>query len=125
MKSIISVPCRVMMVMMMIAVLAAAQVTGAAASDPSPAVRSIAAARQAISDKPTQYGGYNLLAVALVRRAEETSDASFYAEAEDAVKKSRELAPNKFATEKLEVSILLGEQEFPAALEAARALNKR
>jgi len=125
MKSIISVPCRVMMVMMMIAELAAAQVTGAATADPSPAVRSIATARQAISDKPTQYGGYNLLAVALVRRAEETSDASFYAEAEDAVKKSRELAPNKFATEKLEVSILLGEQEFPAALEAARALNKR
>jgi Flp pilus assembly protein TadD len=34
-------------------------------------------------------------------------------------------ASNNFDTEKSRVSILLGEQEFPAALDAAKALNKR
>lgn len=33
-------------------------------------------------------------------------------------------APNNFDTEKARISILLGEHEFPAALEAAKALNK-
>ena len=40
------------------------------------------------------------------------------------MKKSLELAPHNFETEKIEVSILLGEHEFPAALEAAKKLNK-
>ena len=52
---------------MMIASFATAQ-----SADLSPAAQSVAEARKAISDKPTQYAGYNLLAVALVHRAEET-----------------------------------------------------
>jgi Tfp pilus assembly protein PilF len=50
---------------------------------------------------------------------------SFYAQAEDTVKKSSEIAPNSFDTEKKRVSLLLSEHEYPAALEAAQALNKR
>ena len=91
----------------------------------TPAEQSIAAARKAISDRPTEYAGYNLLATAQVRRAQETSDVSFYSQAEDAVKKSLEIAPKNFETEKIQVSILLGEHEYPAALEAAKALNQR
>jgi tetratricopeptide (TPR) repeat protein len=87
--------------------------------------QSIAEASKAVSDKPADYAKYNLLATALVRRAQETSDVSFYMQAEDAVKKSLEIAPNNFDTEKIHVSILLGEHEYPAALEAAKALNKR
>src|SRR5580658_8891704 len=67
----------------------------------------------------------NLIARALVRRAQETSDISFYKQAEDAVRKSLELSPNNFDTQKIQVSILLGEHEYPAALEAAKSLNKR
>lgn len=85
----------------------------------------IAGARKTVLEKPAQYNSYNLLATALVRRAQETLDHSDYVEAENAVKKSLELAPNNFDTEKIEVSILLGEHEFPAALEAAKKLNKR
>jgi tetratricopeptide (TPR) repeat protein len=119
-KRIISVLC------LMIATFAAAQsITGAASTHLSPEEQSIAAARKAISDKPTQYAGYNLLATALVRRAQETSDVSFYTQAEDAVKKSLEIAPNNFDTEKIQVSVLLGEHEYPVALEAAKTLNKR
>jgi tetratricopeptide (TPR) repeat protein len=105
---------------------AMAQTTSAPSSmDLSPAERSILGARQAIVEKPLQYTGYNLLATALVSRAQETSDAGFYAQAEDAVMKSLELAPNNFDTEKIRVSILLGEHDYLVALEAAKALNKR
>lgn len=122
MKRMISVPC----MMIVFAALASAQsTTGAASTDPLPAEPSITQARKAISDKPKDYAGYNLLATVLVRRAQETFDVSFYAQAEEAVKKSLAVFPDNFETEKIEVSILLGEHEFPAALEAAKALNKR
>ena len=39
--------------------------------------------------------------------------------------KSLQLAPNNFDTRKIQISILLGEHEFPAALDAAKALNKQ
>jgi Tfp pilus assembly protein PilF len=90
----------------------------------SPAAQSVAEARKAIVEKPTQYAGYNLLAMALVRRAQETSDDTHLTQAEDAVKKSLELAPHNFDAEKVRVSILLAEHEFPAALDAATKLNK-
>ncbi len=91
----------------------------------SPAAQSIVEAGNAISDKPTDPANYNLLATALVRRAQETFDVSFYAQAEEAVKKSLELEPNNFDAKKIEVSILLGEHEYPSALAAATVLNKR
>ncbi|MGD1022794.1 MAG: tetratricopeptide repeat protein [Candidatus Sulfotelmatobacter sp.] len=113
-------------VMMAGSLAAVAQITSAASNkDLSPTEQSILGARQAIAEKPLQSAGYNLLATALVRRAQETSDAGFYTQAEDAVKKSLELAPDSFDTEKIRVSILLGEHEYPVALEAAKALNKR
>ncbi len=122
MKRIISVLCTTVMV----ATFAASQsVTGPATVDLSPASQSIAEARKAISDKPMDYAGYNLLAAALVRRAQESSDVSFYDQAEDAVKKSLEIAPHNFDAEKIRASILLGEHDFPAALDLAKALNKR
>jgi tetratricopeptide (TPR) repeat protein len=122
MKKLISILC----IMMALATFTAAQnVVGAGSAGPSSAEQSVAAARKAINDKPTEYTGYNLLAMALVHRAQETSDPNFYTEAESAAKKSLEIAPNNFDTEKIRVSILLGEHEYPTALEAAEALNKR
>jgi tetratricopeptide (TPR) repeat protein len=94
-------------------------------TEPSPAQRSIADAQKTIREKPGQNTGYNLLAAALIRRARESSDPRYYSQAGDAVKKSLQLAPNDFETRKLQVSILLGEHEFPAALEAAKVLNKQ
>jgi len=124
MKRIILALCMIMI--MTVAGFAAPQsTTGAASKDLSPSAQSIAAARKAISDKPMEYAGYNLLATALVRYAQETSDASFYSQAEDAVKKSLEMAPNNFNAEKIQASILVGEHDYPAALETAKTLNKR
>jgi tetratricopeptide (TPR) repeat protein len=109
----------------MATVVAVQSTASASSTDLLPAAESMAAASKVIHDKPTDYTGYNMLATALVRRARETSDATFYAQAEEAVRKSLELAPDNFETAKIQVSILLGEQEFPAALEAAEKLNKR
>jgi tetratricopeptide (TPR) repeat protein len=112
--------------LLMVATFTVAQSTASMTStDLSPAAQSMAAASKAIRDNPTAYAGYNLLAKALVLRAQETSNVSFYKQAEDAVNKSLELAPNNFETMKIQVSIFLGEHEFPAALEAAKKLNKR
>ena len=72
-------------------------------------------------EKPTQYAGYNLLATALVRRAQETP-TRYRAQARSAVKKSLELSPNSFEAEKIQVSILLEEHEFPAALDARQRI---
>jgi tetratricopeptide (TPR) repeat protein len=125
MKSILSLLC-MMITMIGIATLATAQSTTSAASiELSPAAQNIAAARQVIDRKPADYAGYNLLAAALVRRARETSDDAFYTQAEDAIRKSLIIAPNNFDAEKIRVSILLGEHEYPAALEIAQALNKK
>jgi tetratricopeptide (TPR) repeat protein len=91
----------------------------------SPAERSIAEARKAIEKKPAQFSAYNQLAIALSRRARETSDVTFYAQAEDAVKESLALAPSNLEAEKIGVWLLLGRHEFAAALAAATELNKR
>jgi|HubBroStandDraft_1064217.scaffolds.fasta_scaffold120397_1 tetratricopeptide (TPR) repeat protein len=112
--------------LMIVSTFAVGQVTATPASAIlSSAAKSVADARKAIVEKPTQYAGYNFLAMALVHRAQETSDAIYLAQAEDAVKKSMELAPHNFEAEKVRVSIFLAEHEFPAALDAAKELNKR
>jgi len=102
-----------------------AQTPVAETSPLSPAEKSMAAARLEIAHKPGQFSGYNHLAIALSRRARETSDVAFYAQAEEALRKSFELAPNDFESQKIRVWLLLGRHEFPAALDAAKALNKK
>jgi tetratricopeptide (TPR) repeat protein len=117
---------RLSAVLMILSTFAIGQVTNPPPSAAvSPVAQSVVEAGKQIAEKPTQYAGFNLLAMALIRRAQETSDASYYVQAEDAVRKSLELAPNNFDAGKVRVSILLGKHEFPAALDAARALNKR
>ena len=91
----------------------------------SPAEIAVAAAKKAIEKKPAQSSGYNMLAVALARRARETSDVTFYTQAEDALKKSVELDPGNFEAEKLHVWLLLGRHEFAAALDTAKSLNQK
>jgi len=95
------------------------------AANLSPAERSIAEARKQVEKKPGLYSGYNQLAIALSRRARETSDVTFYAQAEDALQKSLSLAPANVDAEKIHVWLLLGRHEFAAALEAATALNQK
>src|SRR5882724_8111196 len=81
----------------------------------TPAEQSIAEAQKTITKKPSQYSGYNQLAIALSRRARETSDVSFYTQAEEALQKSQQLTPNINKGQKIHVWLLLGRHEFPAA----------
>ena len=109
-------------------ILSLAAVGSAQTSTPtplSPAEQGIAAAKKEIAKKPGQFAGYNQLAIALSRRARETSDVAYYAQAEEALKKAAELAPDNFESAKIHVWLLLGRHEFPAALEAAKQLNKK
>src|SRR5215470_357385 len=109
-----------------------AQLTASAESptfspDPklSPAERSIVQAQRLIEKNPKNYEAYNALALALSRRARETSDVKFYAEAEETLKKSFEISTDNFDGKRIEVWLLLGKHEFAAAREQAIKLNNR
>jgi tetratricopeptide (TPR) repeat protein len=109
---------------LLVALAATAQQV-ASSDSRTPAQLRIAAAERAIAAKPGNYEAYNDLALGLARRARETSDTAFYAQAEEAVRKSLELQPGNFEAQKLQVWLLLGRHEFPQALEQAKALNQR
>jgi len=91
----------------------------------SPAERSMAQANRLIEKNPKNFEAYNALALALSRRARESSDVKFYAQAEETLKKSFEISPGNFDGERIHVWLLLGKHEFAAAREEARKLNKK
>ncbi len=101
--------------------------TGTATADPklSPAERSIALANSLIEKKPKNFEAYNALALALSRRARETSDVRFYNMAEEALQKSSAISANNFDGARIHVWLLLGKHEFAAAREEAVKLNKK
>ena len=114
------------LVLMIVSVAAAfAQTTATAEPKLSPAQQSTAVARKLIDKNPKNYEAYNALALALSRRARETSDVKFYTEAEAALQKSFEISPANFDGERIHVWLLLGKHEFAAALQEATKLNKR
>jgi len=91
----------------------------------SPAERSMAQARKLIDKNPKDFEAYNALALALSRRARETSDVKFYAQAEETLQKSFEVSPDNFDGQRIHVWLLLGKYEFAAALDAAKKLNQK
>jgi tetratricopeptide (TPR) repeat protein len=91
----------------------------------SPAERSMDQARKLIEKNPKDFEAYNALALALSRRARETSDVKFYAQAEETLQKSFEVSPDNFDGQRIHVWLLLGKHEFAAALDAAKKLNQR
>jgi len=91
----------------------------------SPAERSMVQAQKLIEKNPKDFEAYNALALALSRRARETSDVKFYAQAEERLQKSFEIAPDNFDGRRIQVWLLLGKHEFAAALDEAKKLNQR
>ena len=91
----------------------------------SPAERNMALAQQLIAKNPKDFEAYNALALALSRRARETSDVKFYSMAEDALQQSFAISPDNFDGARTHVWLLLGKHEFPMALDAAKKLNQR
>jgi len=116
----------VLLLMLMAALAAVAQTTTLSADTKlSPAERSMAQASRLIEKNSKNFEAYNALALALSRRARETSDVTFYAQAEETLKKSFEISPGNFDGERIHVWLLLGKHEFAAAREEARKLNKK
>jgi tetratricopeptide (TPR) repeat protein len=92
---------------------------------PSPAELSIAAAQKILQTQPNRYQAYNDLALALVRRARETGDNSYFEKARAAIASSLRIQPENFEAEQAQVALLLAEHSYRPALEEARALNHR
>lgn len=115
----------VLVLLMVSAAVASAQPGLKAGSTLSPAEQSMAVAQKLIDKNPKNYEAYNALALALSRRARETSDVSFYAQGEAALQKSFAIAPSNFDGERIHVWLLLGNHEFARALEAGTKLNQR
>src|SRR6516162_4960273 len=109
-----------------IAALAAfAQTPNSSDDKPTPAERSILQAKWRIEKNPKDFEAYNVLALALSRRARETSDVKYYAQAEEALQKSFAISPDNFDGKRIQVWLLLGKHEFAAALTEATSLNKK
>ena len=82
-------------------------------------------ARKLIDKNPKDFEAYNALALALSRRARETSDVKFYAQADETLQKSFEISPDNFDGQRIHVWLLLGKHEFAAALDAGKKLNQK
>jgi tetratricopeptide (TPR) repeat protein len=103
-----------------------AQIPGASAEQKlSPAERSMAQAKKLIEKNPNDFEAYNALALALSRRARETSNVVFYGQGEEALQKSFAISPDNFDGQRIRVWLLLGKHEFAAALEAAKQLIQK
>src|ERR1700685_796126 len=89
----------------------------------SPAERNMDQARKLIEKNTKDFEAYN--ALALSRRARETSDVKFYAQAEETLQKSFEISPDNFDGRRIHVWLLLGKHEFAAALDAGKKLNQK
>ena len=95
-----------------------------AARAQSPAEQRAAAAERVIAAKPSA-DAYNELALALARRARETADPQYYAQAERAIESSLELASDNFEALKMRAWVWLGKHEYAKALDLATRLNQR
>ena len=91
----------------------------------SPAQLNIARAQQLIDKNAKDYEAYNALALALARRARETSNPTFYTQGEQALQKSFAISPGNYDGARIQVWLLLGKHEFAAARDEATKLNKR
>jgi tetratricopeptide (TPR) repeat protein len=91
----------------------------------SPAQLNIVRAQRLINKNPKDFEAYNALALALARRARETSDPNFYTQGEQALQKSFAISPANYDGARIQVWLQLGKHEFAAAREEAIKLNKR
>jgi len=114
-----------LVVMMGLVTGLAATAAPAETSVASPAQVKIEQARIAIAKDPGRCQGHTDLALALARRARETSDPAFYAQAEAALEKCLAVSPDDREALKVRAWVRLGQHRFAEARDLATALNKR
>jgi tetratricopeptide (TPR) repeat protein len=110
---------------LLLALLPALGAGGTGPEQRSPAQQKIQAAQAAIEKTPDKYHPYNDLAVALARRARETSDLTYCQQAQEALDQSFRLAPENPEGQRAQIQVLLCRQEYAEALDKARVLNRR
>jgi tetratricopeptide (TPR) repeat protein len=91
----------------------------------TPAQRRIASAQAAVARDPRAVAARVELAMGLARRARETSDPAFYAQALDELAQAEQLSPGDYQVGRTRVWTLLGQHRFAEARDEARALNQR
>jgi tetratricopeptide (TPR) repeat protein len=91
----------------------------------TPAETAIQKAQAEIAKHPDHAPYYNALAMAYARRARETSDVQFYAQAEETLQRSFAIAPDNYEGLKTQAWLQLGRHEFAKALETATKLNQK
>lgn len=97
----------------------------ATAAQPTYGEQRIAEAQRQLARDPKRPQTYDELALAYIRRARDTADPALLDRAGEALKQGLELAPGDFQLEKASVALLLGRQQFVAALDEARSLNRK
>lgn len=95
------------------------------AAPATPAQRRLAAAEAAAARDPRGVAPRVELAMALARRARETSDPAFYARALDTLDEAERIAPGDYQVGRVRVWTLLGQHRFAEARDEAKALNRR
>lgn len=115
----------VVLITLLTAATVFAQNTSVSEASLSPAQKAINTAQSVIQKNPKDYEGYNALALALARRARETSDPNYYAQGEQALQKSFAISPGNYDGQRVEVWLQLGKHEFAAGLEEAKKLNQK
>jgi tetratricopeptide (TPR) repeat protein len=83
----------------------------------------IKAAQKLIEKAPNEPKGYTELAIAFIRLARESGDFSLNSNAETAVEKALQIAPDDISARKLQASLHLTFHRFSEALEAGKKLN--
>src|SRR5947207_6529970 len=121
----VKLPVKLLLFALSLVVLGRVASSQGLAPQPSPAERKIEAAKRGIAENPQKYQFSNDLVLALARRVRETSDTTYYDQAQEALKQSLRLAPDNIEGQKLQVLLLLGRHEYAKAREEAAALNKR
>src|ERR1700720_3151094 len=84
----------------------------------TPAEISIQKAQEQIAKHPDHAAYYSTLAMAYARRARETSDVQYYAQADETVNQALQISPNDFEALKVRTWLLLGRHEFAKAAQA-------
>jgi tetratricopeptide (TPR) repeat protein len=101
------------------------QINPAIAQQDSPAQRRIAAARQQLVADPKKVQAYNELAIALLRRARETSNSTYLNQADDALAQGLKLDSTDFQLQRTQVALMLNRHQFLQAKELASTLHHR
>ena len=90
-----------------------------------PAEKKIAEIQTALKGSPSSPEPHIDLAAEYCRKARDSEDIGYYSKADVEVEMALKLSPANYDAQKLQVTILLGKDEFSAALKLATALNKR